>query len=582
MQNQTHRPILSRGLAAPWWHRSALAAVLLVAATLRFGGITDVGIRFDDESWYASDARLWHRCARVLTDAEALQAIWHLDKQTLQGRMDHIGVDFRQRYNKPCQGYTFLASLMMFVVGDSPTALLVTNALCGTLAVAVVYALGVLLFGRSVGLCGAFLLAVSPYHLLYSRSALAEASAGLFILLAALFWTLGRTGRWPWRKGFVWSGVALGFAITCHYRSAYVPVVLVVADLFLGQRAKTVEASETPWPGGMRRVLWLCVGVAIPLLALEAVFRAARLGASVTDSFLPVTTYLEACWNYWLLLQNDLGGGDGAAWNPQVLLAYAGYFVHWHGFAAGALTLIGLVVVIRVRGAARWPAIFVLATVGILLCQRHTVARALSTAVPFATLCLAAGVQAIVMRCKPSARAVAPLMLLVTVIVAEPGLVNSLDLYKKRSSIEDACAFLAERSADSVAVPMDPQKYALYLKDHDIEVVRARPKHWSNAVEPVLANLRRAGVRWLITDPQHWHCRSLNKPWDTMFQWWQAMEEHLENNAVLVAEFPHLIDYRWEFMSEGSAFGQLSEMKALGGGPLRIYDIQTSVLAKSQ
>ncbi len=580
MTSQSYRSILSGGFSAPWWHRSALAAVLLVAATLRFGGIAQVGIRFDDESWYASDARLWHRCARVLTDAEALQAIRHQDKPTLQDRMDRIGVDFRQRYNKPCQGYTFLGALMMFVVGDSPTALLVTNALCGTLAVAVVYALGVLLFGRSVGLCGAFLLAVSPYHLVYSRSALAEASAGLFILLAALFWALGRSGRWSWRKGFVWSGVALGFAITCHYRSAYVPPLLLLADLLLIRRREPV--SDAAPPGALRRAIWLSVGTALPLLGLEAVFRAARLGASVTDSFLPVTTYLEACWDYFLIVKRDVGGGEGVAgWNPQVLWVYAGYFIHWHGVAAGALTLIGLLVVIRAPGAARWLAIFVLTTGGILLCQRFTVARALSTVVPFATLCLAAGVQAIVMRCKPSARAVAPLTLLLTVLVAEPGLVNSLDLYKKRSSIEDACAFLAARRADSVAVPMDPRKYTLYLEDRDIDGVRARPKHWSNAVEPALANLRRTGVRWLITDPQHWHCRSLDKPWDITFRWWQAMEEHLANNAVLVAEFPHMSDQRWEFMSEGSAFGHLHEMKALGGGPLRIYDIQTPVQVMS-
>ena len=96
--------------------------VVILAAWLRFGGITEVGIRFDDESCYAADARLWHRCAALMIDGEAVRAVFRGDKQALQGRMEALGVDFGARYAKPSQGYTFLGALMMFAVGDAPAA----------------------------------------------------------------------------------------------------------------------------------------------------------------------------------------------------------------------------------------------------------------------------------------------------------------------------------------------------------------------------------------------------------------------------------------------------------------------------
>ena len=50
------------------------AAVMSVAGTLRFDAVTKVGIRYDDEGAFATDARLWHRCAKVLMDGDAIRA----------------------------------------------------------------------------------------------------------------------------------------------------------------------------------------------------------------------------------------------------------------------------------------------------------------------------------------------------------------------------------------------------------------------------------------------------------------------------------------------------------------------------
>jgi hypothetical protein len=98
-------------------HVAVLLGILVLAAGLRFGGITDVGIRFVDEGAYAGDARLWHRCAKTLASTEAIGAILSGDKGTLKQAMDREGVDFSARYLKPSQGYTFFGALTMFVAG---------------------------------------------------------------------------------------------------------------------------------------------------------------------------------------------------------------------------------------------------------------------------------------------------------------------------------------------------------------------------------------------------------------------------------------------------------------------------------
>jgi hypothetical protein len=51
------------------------------------------------------------------------------------------------------------------------------------------------------------------------------------------------------------------------------------------------------------------------------------------------------------------------------------------------------------------------------------------------------------------------------------------------------------------------------------------------------------------------------------------MSNHLVDSAVLAVEFPHISDYRWEFLSEGPGVDLLSEMAREGDGALRIYDL---------
>jgi hypothetical protein len=568
-----------RVVAARWWIHGALAVVVVTASILRLGGITRVGIRFDDEGAYVGDARLWYRCALVLTDRQSLGAGMRGDKAALKRRMDDLGVDFGARYAKPSQGYTFLGAAAMFVVGDRPAALLVLNAVSGVLAVILTYAIGSTLFGRRPGLCAAAFLAVSPYHLVYCRSALTEATAGLFVLLGLWIWIIGVKRRWSPRWSYGLSGIALGYAATCHYRCLYVPGVLILADIMMSQWRGTdgkrpagrLSAAAVRWS-------WLAAGVALPAILFELLFRTARGAAWLSDSYLPVGTYFAAGtkWASKILVSGaaDVTGGPlSPVLNAQ---AYFGYFVHWHGVAAALLTLVGLLVTVRKSGLGRIPALLALVTLTLVMIQPYSVARAMSTAIPALCLCAAVGAFWITdlgrLRHRWKAAVVSALVLL---FVAS-ALTRSRALYARHSSIANACAFVAARGPATVAIPLDTyhrSKYWLYLEGTDVNVVNGM-FHNLGSPEAVIARLRSDGVRWIIMDPQRWHYRD-TRPGskNLVFRWWEAMDDYLSREAALAAEFPHIVDACWEFLAEGPGLAHLDEMIRRRAGRLGIYDL---------
>jgi len=569
------RPEPSLGVRRWSWVHLALLVVLALAAGLRFSGISRVGLRCDDEGAYAVDARLWHRCAATLTDTQALGAIRRGDKEAFKRRINAIGVDFTDRYRKSCQGYTFLGALLMFVTGDAASALLVTNALCGTLAVLLAYMLGAVLFDRSAGLCSALLLAVSPYHLMYCRGAFTEATAGCFILAGFVAWAWGRRHGWSWRRTYGLSGLAIGYASTCHYRSACFLLILLLVDLLATRAGEAEERPARPrWRSTLRRWIWLGVGAAIPLLAIEAVFLAARLAASLSDSRLPLMTFLQASW--WRLKAESvgMGGTAGRLFNAQVPWAYAGYVVHWHGLTASVAALLAVAAVLRAKGAAKTPAVVVLATIAMLLFQKHIVARAFSPAIPFLCLCLGAGLGWLITAAKTPPRHRPVVALVLTALVACTAGMQSWRLVGRRSQLADACAFLAERGAATVAVPWGTPKYRIYLDGTGVEVIGYR---WRGSAEELPAQLRSRGVRWMITDHQRWHYkRSHSGVGEPAFHWWRTVDRQLKQEARLIAEFAHLSTQRWEFLAEGPGPQFVPEMTESGGGSLRIYDLQAA------
>jgi 4-amino-4-deoxy-L-arabinose transferase-like glycosyltransferase len=161
--------------------------------------------------------------------------------------------------------FLYAAGGMAAAMGNSLFALRLTSAFFGLLTVAATYRLGrEMLADRRIALLAASLLAVSFWHVLFSRLGFRVISQPLLMALAvaALFRGL-RGGRWPW----LWlAGVLIGLTAYTYLAARLFPVLLAFAllPLLLDPRTRALRARQLLLVG---LVAFL---TALPLLAYFA------------------------------------------------------------------------------------------------------------------------------------------------------------------------------------------------------------------------------------------------------------------------------------------------------------------------
>ena len=82
--------------------------------------------------------------------------------------------------------YSYTASILTRILGLSEFSFRLTSVIFGTLTIVLVYYLGNLLYNKKIGLLAAILLAVSPLHVVYSRTAFSDVFHTFFIVLTIL------------------------------------------------------------------------------------------------------------------------------------------------------------------------------------------------------------------------------------------------------------------------------------------------------------------------------------------------------------------------------------------------------------
>lgn len=120
--------------------------------------------------------------------------------------------------------YYYMMAIPMAVFWLNPAAAAGMNALIGVLTVAFIYYLGKIWFGRSAGLIAAFLYAISPVTIIYSRSSWNPNPAPLFALIGIFsLYKLHKSGNFLW---LILTGFAVGAALQMHYLAAIlIPIV---------------------------------------------------------------------------------------------------------------------------------------------------------------------------------------------------------------------------------------------------------------------------------------------------------------------------------------------------------------------
>ena len=136
-------------------------------------------------------------------------------------------------------------------LAGTPEAARWLSVVIGLLAIPVIYQLGRLMGGRTVGELSALLLAISPIHIWYSQEARAYA---LFILLALVaLWRYEVARRSDRTADWVWYGAAVIAGCYTHYNFAFVVLSVAVTELVLPGRPRRlrrlvqVHAAVTPF-----------------------------------------------------------------------------------------------------------------------------------------------------------------------------------------------------------------------------------------------------------------------------------------------------------------------------------------------
>ncbi len=135
--------------------------------------------------------------------------------------------------------YYYLIAIATGIFWLNPIAAAGMNALFGIATAGLIYYLGRSWFGRIAGTISAFLYALSPVTIIYSKSSWNPNPGPFFALLAVLgIYKVHRTGNMLW---LILTGAAFAFAVNMHYLSLLLgPVLLMlwIYELLLHSRGK--------------------------------------------------------------------------------------------------------------------------------------------------------------------------------------------------------------------------------------------------------------------------------------------------------------------------------------------------------
>ena len=238
--------------------------------------------------------------------------------------------------------YLYAAGGMAAVLGNSLFALRLTSAFFGLLTVAATYWLGrEMLADRRIALLAAALLAVSFWHVLFSRLGFRVISQPLLMALAVATLFRGlRGGRWPW----LWlAGVLIGLTAYTYLAARLFPILLAFAllPLLLDPRTRALRARQ------LLLVALVAFLTALPLLAYFA-------------------THPDAFWVRIGQVAPGTTAGEGLSLTESLLRSFGMFFLAGDpylrfnlpgrplfDFITGGLLLVGWII-----GAARYRRLF--------------------------------------------------------------------------------------------------------------------------------------------------------------------------------------------------------------------------------
>ncbi|MDH4207618.1 MAG: glycosyltransferase family 39 protein [Anaerolineae bacterium] len=155
--------------------------------------------------------------------------------------------------------YMYLLAGLFKLLGSTPLAIKLLSAIIGIVTVPLLHLVArELLDSRAMGLLASTLLAISFWHISYSRLGWEIILGPPFVILTLyLLWRALKTNRW---RDFVWTGLALGASLYTYQAQRFLPILIIGYLLYLALLERGF------WKEYAAKVI-LCLAVAILVFA---------------------------------------------------------------------------------------------------------------------------------------------------------------------------------------------------------------------------------------------------------------------------------------------------------------------------
>lgn len=267
-----------------------LLGIIVLGAFFRFYNITEKGFFISDESFFAMVAKTLATIPKVVIDG-------------VINHRENLGSYIKEQLWWGAQnttarpGFIFPVAFLMMILGTHDYVPFIFNALLGALSILLVYLAGISIFkSPKIALAASFLLAISNYHIFYSRTGLSQITTGFFLVFAVLLYlrTFEKDDNLA-QKLFL-TGLCLGYLLSTH--QSIVPMIGVVFlfdFIFLGKNFREK----------IHRLFYLGIGTVLIVFFWEIILGARKLIAKFFYLSGNVHTYLE---ELLFLFWNNVGG----------------------------------------------------------------------------------------------------------------------------------------------------------------------------------------------------------------------------------------------------------------------------------
>ncbi|OGR84184.1 MAG: hypothetical protein A2902_00040 [Elusimicrobia bacterium RIFCSPLOWO2_01_FULL_64_13] len=300
----------------------ALAAILVLAAFLRFYRLRERGILLWDDGLRLREVLFVHDLSLFLEGN--LKGLF-----SRQVDFKAAAKNFRGRFLFENPLNIVLYAIASRATGDIENSAYVINWLFSLFGIWLVYSVGAAMFGLKVGLIAAFLLAISGYHLLYSRSVHAEVTSGTFLIGATFFYwkscVLPAGGNLAALSIFA-AGCLAVCSFSANVRQFHVPLLFILFEL----------ARQSYFAPGLDLWRWMVLasGMLLPFYLI--------------DGFLGILR--ELGYPYWTFLK-QIYERSGHMTRPDLLfrsaLNYAETILRCEGLVAPLFALAGSWVILQ-------------------------------------------------------------------------------------------------------------------------------------------------------------------------------------------------------------------------------------------